>query len=92
MGERHGQRSKANALNKRATYAADALDYWAKRLRKEANAQTPPRTEPATGVRKYMPDELPQTITLQRVDIELLIEKMRVHAREFRQFTWPALL
>lgn len=82
---------KANALNKRAIYAADALDYWAQRLRKEANAQTPPRSEAAFGARKYMPDELPETIILQREDIELLIEKMRTHARELRQFTWPAL-
>jgi hypothetical protein len=84
----HVHPQTARALNERAKKAVPSLKMWAKYLRREVTAQSPPPEE-RTGVSRYSEQPLPETITLtlRRNDLENLIDALRTHARELGDFT-----
>jgi hypothetical protein len=83
----HVHPQTARALNERAKKAVPSLTRWAKYLRSEIIAQSPP-LEQRAGVSKYA-ETWPETITLtlRRNDLEYPIDALRTHAKELGDFT-----
>jgi hypothetical protein len=84
----HVHPQTARALNERAKKAAPSLTHWAKYLRNEITAQSPP-VEQRAGASKYAEETWPEmiTLTLRRNDLENLIHALRTHAKELGDFT-----
>jgi len=80
--------SKANALNRQANRAIDALERWTSYLREQLNKQSPLERPP--GMSKYSDELYPENIELRRKDVELLFDDLRHIRLELSQFTRPA--
>ena len=76
--------SKANALNKRAENAVSELARWGNRLKDELKKQSP------LQISKWSDDLYPETIELNRKDIELLVESLGHIRRELERFIRPS--
>jgi hypothetical protein len=77
--------SKANALNRRANKAVDALEHWTGYLRDQLKKQSP--LERPAGTSKFVDDEYPENIELRRKDVELLFDALRHIRIELNRFT-----
>jgi hypothetical protein len=75
--------STANALKDRAQRASISLKRWTNHLRKQVNEQTPQRKKGAWFIR----EQVSETITLPRKDIERLLSDMAKYSAELEQFS-----
>ena len=84
----HVHPQTARALKERAKKAVPSLKKWARYLRSEITAQSPPPLE-RTGLSRYSEEPLPETVTLtlRRSDLEKMIDDLHTHARELSDST-----